>query len=957
MKHFLLLAFLPFIGFGQDTLRDDFSDGNFSQNPSWKGDDSLFMVNSAMELQLDANTSGTSILSANSQISLDAKWRFSLKFSFNPSSSNYAKVYIMSDQKDLKSAVNGYFVRIGGSSLDKLSLYRQTGNTIHLLTESPIGYLNTSNVELDVLVERDSNFNWSLYADTGSVPNNLSLMGTAFDSTYFASSYFGINYKFTSTRAKLFFFDDLIIVGHPYLDLEKPKLDSIIQLYKNSVQIVFNEKVTKTSSEDLNNYIVNNGLGIPIKAEQDSFDSQKVNLTFSNEFVYNEKYSMTVDGVKDVAGNITKDSASFGFAGHLPQLAYYQFNTPNSIRLKYDKNITENNAKYIMNYLFSSNLDLDSVSVNFHNGETFYSLHFKDSIPENQNIHLRLANQQDTLGYDFKVGFWFCRRSWERNDVLINEIMSDPSPLVGIYPNQLPESEYLEIFNKSNYYLNLKDWILTVNGDSIKIEYFNLAPKAYLVLIKNENSVLFHDSISKLPIDIGSTALLNSGAELCLISKTNSKINSVNYNANWYLGTGKEDGGWSLERADVNICCNGSVNWFASENPLGGSPGFKNSVTEDIQDSIQPRVEALSLNGDSLLLIEWNKELGWADLDTSQILIEPNLEIKELILLDDKVLQMSFKEKMTSHILYKLKWLVPLKDCFGNVTFEDSISFAIPFIPTKSEVLINEVLFNPYPGSSDFVELYNNSNKVFDLSKIRIGNWNNQMAIIEDVNNLCNEPILFFPHCYLVLSEDINSVKEKYRTKDESWFVELANLPSLPDNSGSVCIINSKYEILDVMEYNEDDHSVFLNENEGVSLERLSLLPDAKGWFSASSQVGFASPGYKNSQGNYANHGKGIVVKPKLFSPNLDGYNDFLEISLNSDYSGYVVDVSIWNSVGNRVRVLEEKTLVGSSTRFIWEGDDDSRTALAGGLYIVLIEGIHHNGQTMSYKRSCVLSR
>ncbi len=38
--------------FGQ--IIDDFSDGNFSSNPIWTGDQSNFQINTAQELQLNA---------------------------------------------------------------------------------------------------------------------------------------------------------------------------------------------------------------------------------------------------------------------------------------------------------------------------------------------------------------------------------------------------------------------------------------------------------------------------------------------------------------------------------------------------------------------------------------------------------------------------------------------------------------------------------------------------------------------------------------------------------------------------------------------------------------------------------------------------------------------------------------------------------------------------------------
>ena len=131
MKRFcLLLIFLPFIGFAQ--LADDFSDGDFTNNPAWVGHTTKFQVNNGM---LQSNGSSTSadtlVLVTPSSIMDSVEWRFFMRLDFNPTSStNFVKVYLASDNADLQGSLNGYFIRMGetGSS-DTLELFKQTGNT------------------------------------------------------------------------------------------------------------------------------------------------------------------------------------------------------------------------------------------------------------------------------------------------------------------------------------------------------------------------------------------------------------------------------------------------------------------------------------------------------------------------------------------------------------------------------------------------------------------------------------------------------------------------------------------------------------------------------------------------------------------------------------------------------------------------------------------------------------
>src|SRR5574344_1772376 len=73
---------------------DYFSDGDFSENPSWFGTDSLFVVNDKQQLQLNAETGGKAWLFSNLDfIAEEFEWRFFLREAFSPSGMNYCDVY------------------------------------------------------------------------------------------------------------------------------------------------------------------------------------------------------------------------------------------------------------------------------------------------------------------------------------------------------------------------------------------------------------------------------------------------------------------------------------------------------------------------------------------------------------------------------------------------------------------------------------------------------------------------------------------------------------------------------------------------------------------------------------------------------------------------------------------------------------------------------------------------
>ena len=107
-------------------LQDNFSDGNFTTNPIWTGDAADFIINSSLQLQSDnLGVSSSSELSTVAAIQDSTIWEFYVQMDFAPSTSNYALVYLQSDNANLSNTSNGYYLRIGSSgSTDSIEIYR-----------------------------------------------------------------------------------------------------------------------------------------------------------------------------------------------------------------------------------------------------------------------------------------------------------------------------------------------------------------------------------------------------------------------------------------------------------------------------------------------------------------------------------------------------------------------------------------------------------------------------------------------------------------------------------------------------------------------------------------------------------------------------------------------------------------------------------------------------------------
>ena len=187
----LLILLFPFSTFAQIT--DDFSDGDFTANPVWSGDVGEFIVNASHQLQL--NSSGTNVSYLSSALNLatldSSEWRCFVRQGFSPSSSNYGRIYLTSDQSNLEGALNGYYLQLGESlSADAVELFKQTGGISTSVARCTNGAIANS-FSIGIKVTRSNSALWKIYIDYGGGTNYI-LDATGTDATYNTSNFFGI---------------------------------------------------------------------------------------------------------------------------------------------------------------------------------------------------------------------------------------------------------------------------------------------------------------------------------------------------------------------------------------------------------------------------------------------------------------------------------------------------------------------------------------------------------------------------------------------------------------------------------------------------------------------------------------------------------------------------------------------------------------------------------------------
>lgn len=300
-KSFLFLLVWGFIPCSAQ-WNDSFDDSNVKQNKIWNGDSAEFEINTNQQLHLNAPAvSGSSFLSTFSDISTGAVWKFWAELDFNPSSGNYAKVYLMSNKEKLDSTLEGYFIRIGYTD-DDISLFRQDGTATRLIIDGRNGMLSKTINKISIQVKRSFSGEWELSCDSAGL-GNLSILGTGTDSTYNSSAYFGIQCIYTATRSNKFLFDDFVVTGKTSNDTIAPRLTDYRVLGDSLILAEFSEPLADTSLQNLSNYQCSLGIK-SIKAAS----SKTIEILLSSVIPCKQKLDISFANLCDIVGNTLSDT-------------------------------------------------------------------------------------------------------------------------------------------------------------------------------------------------------------------------------------------------------------------------------------------------------------------------------------------------------------------------------------------------------------------------------------------------------------------------------------------------------------------------------------------------------------------------------------------------------------------------------------------------------------------------
>lgn len=842
---FMFALFCVFPLYSQ--LEDDFSDGNFSQNPTWIGDTAQFIINSSGSLQLNASEAGSARLLSQVIFPDSILWELHFKLDFAPSASNQFRFWLQAEE--FPFVQNGYFLAIGeNGTQDALHLYERKNGQDVLLTTGMVGVFGAEPVEgiLKVRVNQQGLWNFEFFPKNGSITMFQAELPQL---ALFSSGYLGFECLFTTTRKDKFYFNR-VSMSPNVPDTRAPTLLSCTAIQSRLLELKFDEPLEEALTQTHLVWSVNDAALAGTIAVEGS--SLRINL--EEDLEDDQWYSISVRGATDLSGN--------------------------------------------------------------------------SSLEETEEIYVLIG----------KIA--------SPGKLIFTELMADPSPTAG-----LPEdTEWLELHNRSSDFLQLAGLQIKDGGGAIStLPSGILPPGGYLAICESsleaklktaENRVI---GVSNFP------SLTNSGEQIQLLNAQEELLDQVEYFDIWHRDASKREGGWSLERIHLTLDCLGSQNWASCRMLPGGTPGRSNSIHADSILRNKPELSQIELIDPKTLLLAFSngmepsqfQHLDWFTIQPPLVVshIEWNPQHPEQILFH-------FEESLPPSQLFQLEASKELVDCLGqpiSPTFE--VRFGLPELVEKGTLLLNELLFDPFPGEGRFLELVNVSSKIIALQSLFLADLQKGTSLYALPSNR-----YLLPGDFLVLTPDPISLKNRYPNSKPSQLVQMA-LPAFDAIEGNVSLFfssGSTVEIIDSFSYHAKMHNPLLgaSQKEGVSLERIRFEVSASETMNWTSGGGYGSPTLPNSQHRGAIPLEGSVFKAltNRISPDGDGLEDIWELQYQLPGPNFWLNATIFNLEGAPIRHWVRQQRLSSEGILKWEGETEQGEAAQPGIYIVSLECFNPEG-------------
>ena len=532
-------------------------------------------------------------------------------------------------------------------------------------------------------------------------------------------------------------------------------------------------------------------------------------------------------------------------------------------------------------------------------------------------------------------------------DIIVSQVMEDALPSYN-----LPGVEFFEFTNLGDENVSLGQWKVTINEDTIYLPNIQILAQQNVLFSKPSSAITLQSYLDSVSSDhdlctpriwaVDSWFDLPSTGIIQLIDHRRVPQDVAQYSQSSYgqeyhiSGNLMSSGGVALSRVL------GQNRFSGSTSPDGAL--FTCYVEEEFSDFFAQRLihGRVDVIHSKKLLLEMSAVVAYTEIvrclrlfDYEQNSIDFSLQKAPY---DTTSWYLSLRQPLNSVSTYHIQWHSP----FPYESDPSSIAWTFDriqhpqMVSNMAEVLITEIMDDPFSGECKYLELYNPGDNSLDLKDLLI--WTMREGQVVDVEKIEREALQIRAGEHLIISQADCDLASLAPTSNQYLS---ASLPALDCKTKGVFIGFSLDIPLDSIHIDETKDIPW---QKGYALERISNGLDylAFWWLAPSQSRG--SPTRQNNQmlQNGVKDENCLSLSSQVVSPNGDGISDVVEVRFTDNawsQAGYRIDV--FSMAGHHCKQIAYAEVGGAQDLWYWDGSTDDGGALPPDFYILTMQGLN----------------
>lgn len=264
-----------------------------------------------------------------------------------------------------------------------------------------------------------------------------------------------------------------------------------------------------------------------------------------------------------------------------------------------------------------------------------------------------------------------------------------------------------------------------------------------------------------------------------------------------------------------------------------------------------------------------------------------------------------------------------------------------------SQVIINEIMYNPSNDEPEWIELFNKDNSIF----------NDSLRIEDPVRTYSFYPGNFLPNSYIILVDDSLQLKNHRKIPDSATIIQ-TKIPGLNNDKDSLFLKNSADVLIDRFIYKGTWAK------KGYSLERVSPNSTAETIDEVKQSLANDSATCGRVNSNFSSiidtlpTSNLIEISPNPFSPHATNGKNVCKINLQISEEIENLIINIYDLNGNSILELAKNPtkLSAGIYEFEWNGYNQHGYSVQTGIYPIIISyTILKRNETFTYKKLIVV--